>query len=136
MSQIGPEIVYNLKRKLDCIFIENHNSVSLNLQSGQSIGVVTSYVVAQEELGQKSEKRKEDTQCVTGQSNWAETHIGRPCVGNVEKVEKAGRKAEFVQTIGNRQSYETEIEKRKFIRESFQLDTNIERRCQVKGSSD
>ena len=42
----------------------------------------------------------------------------------MEKVEKAGQKAECVQTIENRQSYETEEEKRKFISESFQLDTN------------
>ena len=63
---ILPEIVYNVKRKLGCIFIENHNSVSLDLQRGQTIGVVTSCVVMQEELGQK---HKENTQCVTGQSN-------------------------------------------------------------------
>ena len=60
---IQPEIVYNFKRKLGCIFIENHNSVSLDLQRGQTIGVVKSCVVTQEELGQK---RKENTQCVTG----------------------------------------------------------------------
>ena len=50
--------------------------------------------------------------------------IGGASVGNAEKVEKAGWKAECVQTIENRQSYETEEEKQKFIRESFQLDTN------------
>ena len=38
---ILPEIVYNVKRKIGCIFIENHNSVSLDLQRGQTIGVVT-----------------------------------------------------------------------------------------------
>ena len=54
---ILPEIVYNVKRKLGCIFIENHNSVSLDLQRGQTIGVVTSCVVTQEDLGQQSEKR-------------------------------------------------------------------------------
>ena len=42
----------------------------------------------------------------------------------MEKVEKAGPKAEWVQIIENRQSYETEEEKQKFIRESFQLDTS------------
>ena len=63
-------------------------------------------------------------QCVTGQSNCTETCIGGASVGNAEKVEKAGWKAECVQTIENRQSYETEEEKQKFIRESFQLDTN------------
>ena len=54
---ILPEIVFNVKRKLGCIFIENHNSESL----GQTIGVVTSWVVMQEELGQQPEKHKEDT---------------------------------------------------------------------------
>ena len=53
-----------------------------------------------------------------------ETRIGGASVGNVEKVEKAGQKAECVQTIENRQSYGTKEEKRKFISESFQLDTN------------
>ena len=112
---IPPEIVHNVKRKLGCIFKENHNSVSLDLQRGQSIGVMTSCVVTQEELGQQSERHKEDTQCVTGQSNCVETHIGGARVGNTEKVEKAGQKAECVQNIENRQSYETETEKQKFI---------------------
>ena len=39
-------------------------------------------------------------------------------------MEKTGRKADSVQSIENRQCYETEKEKQKFIRESFQLDTN------------
>ena len=52
------------------------------------------------------------------------TRIGGASVGYTEKVEKAGQKMECVQTIENRQSYETEEEKRKFICESFQLDTN------------
>ena len=38
---ILPEIVYNVLRKLGCIFIENHNSESLDLQRGQTIEVVT-----------------------------------------------------------------------------------------------
>ena len=75
VTEILPEIVYNVKRKLGCIFIENHNSVSLDLQRGQSVGVVTSCIVTQEELHQRSEKPKEDTQCVTGRS------IGRASVG-------------------------------------------------------
>ena len=62
---ILPEIIYNVKRKLDFIFTENHNSVSLDLQKGQSIGVVMSCILTQEELGQQSEKRKEDMQCIT-----------------------------------------------------------------------
>ena len=86
------EIIYNIKRKLRCIFIENHNSESLDLQRRQTIGVVTSCVMTQEELGQQPEKRKENTQCVTGRSNGAETRIGSASVGNTEKFEKAGRK--------------------------------------------
>ena len=33
---ILPEIVYHDKRKIGCIFIENNNSVSLDLQRGQT----------------------------------------------------------------------------------------------------
>ena len=40
LGLILPEIVYNVKRKLGCIFVENHNSVSLDFQRGQTIGVV------------------------------------------------------------------------------------------------
>ena len=88
-----PEILYNIKQKLGCIFIENHNSELLDLQRGQTIGFVTSCVVTQEELGQQPEKRKENTQSVTGQINAAETCIGG---ASVENVEKAGRKADSV----------------------------------------
>ena len=77
---------------------------------------MTSWVVTQEELGQRPEKCKENTQSVTGRINDVETHIGSASVG---KVEKAGQKADSVQSIDNRQYYETENEKRKFIRESF-----------------
>ena len=45
---ILPEIVYRVKRKLGCIFIENHNSKPLDLQQGQAIGCVTSCVVKPE----------------------------------------------------------------------------------------
>ena len=31
---VMPEIVYNVKKKLGCIFIENHNSESLDLKRG------------------------------------------------------------------------------------------------------
>ena len=48
--------------------------------------------MTQDELGQQPEKRKENTQCVTGRSNGAETRIGSASVGNTEKFEKAGRK--------------------------------------------
>ena len=99
LGLILPEIVYNVKRKLGFIFIENHSSESLDLQRGQTIGVVTSLVVVQEELGQQLEKRKENMQCVTGQSNCTETCIGGASVRNVQKVEKAGCKVEYIQTI-------------------------------------
>ena len=78
----------------------------------------------QEELSQQSEKRKEDLLCVTRRSNCRKTHIGDASVGNEEKVEKAGQKAECIQAIEKRQSYEIKTEKQKFIRESFQLDMN------------
>ena len=85
------------------------------------IRLVMSYIVMQEELGQQPENRKEDTQCVTGPSNDGETCIGGASGGNAEK---ACRKADIILSLKNRQSYETEEEKRKFICESFQLDTN------------
>ena len=40
-----PEVVYNIKKKLGCIFVENHNSESMILKRGQTIGLVTSCVV-------------------------------------------------------------------------------------------
>ena len=62
---ILPEIVYNIKKKVGCIFMENHNSEPLDLQRGQTIGFLTSCVVMQEELGQRPEKCDENTQSVT-----------------------------------------------------------------------
>ena len=94
LGLILPEIVYNVKRKFCCTFIDNHNSESLNLQRGQTIGVVTSCVVKQEELGQQPEKRKENTHCVAGRRSCTETSIGSTSAVNPEKVEKAGRKAD------------------------------------------
>ena len=44
---IPPEIVYNVKKKLGCIFIENHNSEPLELKRGQKTGLVTSCIVKQ-----------------------------------------------------------------------------------------
>ena len=63
------EIVYNVKKKLGCIFVENHNSEPLKLKRGQTIGLVTSCVVTQAECGQTLEMHKEDTQSITGRSN-------------------------------------------------------------------
>ena len=39
-------------------------------------------------------------------------------------MEKAGWKTDSVQSVENRQFYETKEEKRQFIRENFQLDRN------------
>ena len=61
--------------------------------------------MAQEELGQQSEKFKKDRQCITGRSNCAETRIGG---ASSENVEKAGRKAGSAQSIENRQFYKKE----------------------------
>ena len=88
-----PEIVYNVKKKLGCIFVENHNSEPLMLKRGQMIGLVTSCVVMQDEQGQTLKMRKEDLQSVTGQSNDMDTRIGGPRLGNTEK---GSRKADSV----------------------------------------
>ena len=55
---ILPEIVYNVKKKLGCIFIENINSEPLELKRGQTIGLLTSCVVTQAEQGQLPEIHK------------------------------------------------------------------------------
>ena len=62
----------------------------------------------QEELGQHPEKPKENMRRTAGQSYCLETSIGGPSVGNAEKVGKAGRKADWVQKIENRQIYEND----------------------------
>ena len=33
-----PEIFYNIKKKLGCIFVKNHNSESMMLKTGQTLG--------------------------------------------------------------------------------------------------
>ena len=91
------------------------------LKSGQMIGLVMSCIVMQAEQSQTSGRRKENTQSVTGRSIDMDTRIGGASVGDAEK---AGRKADSVQSIENRQFYKTEGEKPQFIHESFQLDTN------------
>ena len=70
------EIVYNVKKTLSCIFIENHDYERLMLKRGQTIGLVTSCVVTQAEPGQLLKKCKEDTKSVTGWSNDMDTCIG------------------------------------------------------------
>ena len=103
MGLILPEIVYNVKKKLGCIFIENHNSEPLELKREQMIGKVTPCIVTQAEQGQLLKKLKEDMQSVTGWSNDMDTRI---CGASGENAEKAGRKAGSVQSIENRQFYE------------------------------
>ena len=41
-----PKIVYNVKKKLGCIFVENHNSEPLMLKRGQTIELVTSFIAS------------------------------------------------------------------------------------------
>ena len=100
------EIVHNVKKKLGCIFVENHNSDPLMLKRGQTL----------DEQGQTLEVRKEDMQRVTGQINDTDTCIGGTSVGDAEK---AGQKAYSVQCTENRQFYETKKEKCQFVCESF-----------------
>ena len=73
-----------------------------------------------EEQGQVPVEHSDTTQSVARMSNDTDTPIGGSSVGDAEK---AGLKADSVQSIENRQSYKTEEEKRQFIRESFELDT-------------
>ena len=82
---ILPEIVYRVKRKLGCIFIENHNSTPLDLQRGQTIGCMNLCVVKQDEWGQQPELHRKITPSV----NDADT-----CVGGASRsdAEKAGRR--------------------------------------------
>ena len=56
--QTNREIIfYSLRKKLGCIFIENHNSESLELKKGQMIGLVTSCLVTQAEQVQIPKER-------------------------------------------------------------------------------
>ena len=60
-----PEIVYNVKKKLGCIFVE---SIPLKTK-----GLVTSCAVTQEEQGQTPVECSDSTQSVTARSNDTET---------------------------------------------------------------
>ena len=73
-------------------------------------------VVTQAEQGQLPEKCKEDTESITGRSNEMDTCIDGASGGNAEK---AVRNAGSVQSIENRQYYETEEEKCPFIVKVF-----------------
>ena len=116
-----PEMVYNAKKKLGCIFVENHNSESVLLKRRQTVALVLSCLVMQEKQGQVQVECRDSTQSVTGKSNDTDTHIGGPSVGDMEK---AGREADSVHSIENRKFYETKEEKQQFIRDCFQLDAN------------
>ena len=86
------------------------------MKRGQTIGLVTSCVVTQDEQGQTLEVYKEDRQSITGQRNDTDTRIGGASVGDTEK---AVRKTDSVQPIENKQFYESKEEKLQFIHESF-----------------
>ena len=85
-----PEIVNNIKKKLGCIFVENHTYGSMMLKRGQTVGLVMSCKMTQEEQGQKPAECSDATQSVTGTSNDTDT-----C--SVGDDEKAGWKADSVQ---------------------------------------
>ena len=59
-----PEVVYNIKKKLGWIFAKNHNSESMILKRGQTIGLVTSCVVMLEKPGQTPAARSEVRQSI------------------------------------------------------------------------
>ena len=124
------EIVYRVKKKLGCIFIENHNSIPIDLQRGQTIGCMNSCIVKSEEWSQQPVSRNPDTlsvndaekagrtECIAERSNAQDTRIGG---ASRRDAEKAGS----VHSVDSKQNYETEVEKQKFIRESFNLDSNV-----------
>ena len=64
---------------------------SMVLKRGQTVGLVTSCVVTQEEQGQTPPEHSDATQRVTRLSNDKDTRIGGASVGDAEK---AGRKAD------------------------------------------
>ena len=57
------------------------------LKRGQTIGLVKSCVVMQEEQGQTLGERSDPTQSVTGASNDTNICIGGNSVGNTEKAD-------------------------------------------------
>ena len=87
---------------------------------------MTSCIVTQEEQGQTPAKRSNAKQSIKGTSHATGTCIGGTCIGgpSVGDAEKAGWKADSVQSVENRKYYKTEEENHRFIRESFQLDRN------------
>ena len=57
-----PEIAYTIKKKLGCIFEENHNLEPLVLKRGQTVGLVMSCIVMHEKQGQTPAKHSDATQ--------------------------------------------------------------------------
>ena len=98
-----PDIVYNVKRKLGCIFVENHNPESIVLKQGQTIGLVTSCVVTQKEHGQALLERNDARQCVPERSNATESGKGGASVSDVRK--QVGKHTVYIQSIENRNFY-------------------------------
>ena len=91
------------------------------LKRGQTVRLVTSCVVMQEEQGQTPAEHSDAMQSVTGTCNDKGTHIGSTSVGDAEK---GCWKAQSVQSVESRKSQETEEEKLQFIPERVQLDTS------------
>ena len=56
--------------------MKNHNSEPMGLKRGQTIGLVMSFVVTQEEQGQAPAERSDTTQSVMRLSNDMDTCIG------------------------------------------------------------
>ena len=90
-----PDVVYDIKKKLGCIFVVNHNPESILLKQGQTIGLATSCVVAQKEQGQAPVECRDTRQSVIGRSNDTENPIGGTSGGSTEK---AGQIAESIQS--------------------------------------
>ena len=63
---VRSEIIYNIKKKLGCIYVENHNSEPMVLKRRQTVGLVTSCVVTKEEQGQTPVDGSDATQHVMG----------------------------------------------------------------------
>ena len=55
------EIVFNVKKKSGCIFVENHNPESLLLKRGQTIGLVMPCIVTPDEQGQAPREHSDTT---------------------------------------------------------------------------
>ena len=81
-------VLIDTRNLVHSIFVENHNSEPMVLKRGQTIGLLTSCIVMQEEQCQTTVERSNPTQSVTGTSNDTDTCIGGASVGDSEKVGK------------------------------------------------